>query len=148
MKTQIKCSNCGNEFENINVDWGRKQFWLILPIILIGFYPLAKMTLFKSVISKDLSISEVETKVVGNSLEIIGLITNSSRNEWSGVSVEAEFYDASGKFLDEESQYLRTDIAGNSKEYFKINLSSPPEDAINGIIQPKLKLSGGHTSAF
>jgi len=148
MKTQMKCSNCGAEIENLNMNWGKKQMWLILPILILGFYPLVKMTFFKPVISEDLSISEVETKVVDDSLVIIGLITNSSGNEWSGVSVEAEFYDASGKFLDEASDYLRTEIAGKAKEHFKITLRTPPEAALKGEIQPKLKVSGGHTSPF
>jgi hypothetical protein len=148
MKTKMTCSKCGAEIENLNMNWGRKQIWLVLPILILGFLPLVKMTFFKGVVSEDLSISEVETKVVGSSLEIIGLITNSSGNEWSGVTVEAEFYDASGKFLDEGSEYIRSDIAGKAKEHFKITLRNPPEAALQGEIQPKLKVSGGHTSPF
>ena len=148
MKTKMTCSNCGAEIVNLNMNWGRKQIWLVLPILILGFLPLVKMTFFKGVVSEDLSISEVETKVVGSSLEIIGLITNSSGNEWSGVTVEAEFYDASGKFLDEGSDYLRSDIAGKAKEHFKITLRNPPEAALQGEILPKLKVSGGHTSPF
>ena len=148
MKTKMKCSNCGAEIENLNMNWGRKQIWLVLPILILGFFPLIKITFFKATVTEDLSISEVESKVVGSSLEIIGLITNSSGNEWSGVTVEAEFYDASGKFLDEGSDYLRSDIAGKAKEHFKITLRNPPEAALQGDIEPKLKVSGGHTSPF
>ena len=148
MKAQMKCSNCGAEIENLNMSWGKKQMWLVIPILIIGFLPLAKMTLFKAVVSEDLSISNVETKVVDDSLEITGLITNSSGNEWSGITVEAEFFDADGKFLNEASDYLRSDIAGKAKEHFKITLRNPPEEALNGDLQPKLKVSGGHTSPF
>ena len=148
MKAKMKCSNCGAELENFNMNAGIKQFWVVLPILLIGFFPLAKLTFFKSVVSDDLSISSVEVQTKGSSLEITGLITNSSNNEWSGVSVEAEFFDNSGKFVDEASHYLRSDILGKAKEHFKITIRNPPQAALNGEIQPKLKLSGGHTSSF
>ena len=148
MKAQMKCSNCGAEIENLNMSWGKRQLWLVLPILVIGFYPLVKLTLFKSVVTDDLSISSVETKIEGSSLEITGIITNSSNNEWSGISIEAEFFDNSGKFIDEASHYLRSDIPGKAKEHFKITINNPPQAALNGEMQPKLKLSGGHTSSF
>jgi hypothetical protein len=148
MKAQMKCSNCGAEIENLNMSWGKRQLWLVLPILVIGFYPLVKLTLFKSVVTDDLSISSVETKIEGSSLEITGIITNSSNNEWSGISIEAEFFDNSGKFIDEASHYLRSDIPGKAIEHFKITINNPPQAALNGEMQPKLKLSGGHTSSF
>jgi hypothetical protein len=122
--------------------------WLVIPIMLLGFLPLIKMTFFKGEVTKDLTVGEIQTKVSGRSLEIIGLITNSSRSEWSSVTVEAEFFDDSGKFVDEAIEYLRSDIGGNSKEHFKIVINSPPEAALNGSIKPVVKISGGHTSPF
>jgi hypothetical protein len=106
------------------------------------------MTFFKGDVTKDLVISEVKTQMVGSSLEIIGVITNSSGREWSGVTIEAEFYDSSGEFIDESSQYLRSVIGGHAKEHFKIKVSSPPQLAAVGAIKPKVKVSGGHTSPF
>ena len=144
----MKCSNCGAEMSNMNMTWGRKQMWFIIPIMLLGFLPLIKMTFFKGDITKDLKVSDIQTHVSDRSLEIVGLITNSSSREWSGITVEAEFFDASGKFLDEASEYLRSDIAGNSKEHFKIVITSPPEDALGGSVKPIVKISGGHTSPF
>ena len=148
MKAKMKCSNCGAEMSNMSMSWGRKQLWLIIPILILGFLPIIKMTFFKGDVTKDLAISEVKTKMVGSSLEIIGLISNSSGREWSGVTIEAEFYDSSGEFLDEASQYLRSTIAGHAKEHFKINISSPPELAAKGAIKPTVKVSGGRTSPF
>ncbi|MCX6855292.1 MAG: FxLYD domain-containing protein [Verrucomicrobia bacterium] len=133
---------------NMNMTWGRKQMWFMIPIMLLGFLPLIKMTFFKGDITKDLKVSDIQTHASGRSLEIVGLITNSSSREWSGITVEAEFFDASGKFLDEASEYLRSDIAGNSKEHFKIVIASPPEDAVSGSVKPIVKISGGHTSPF
>jgi hypothetical protein len=68
--------------------------------MLIGFLPLIKMSFFKGDVTKDLKISGIETRASGKSLEIVGLITNSSGREWSGITVEAEFFDASGRFID------------------------------------------------
>lgn len=148
MKASMKCSNCGAEMSNLNMTWGRKQMWLFIPIMLLGFLPLIKMTFFKGDVTKDLTVSEIQTTATGRSLEILGLITNSSSREWSGVTVEAEFFDASGKFVDESIEYLRSDIGGYSKEHFKIVINSPPDAALNGSIKPVVKISGGHTSPF
>ena len=144
----MKCSNCGAEMSNLNMTWGRKQMWFIIPVMLLGFLPLIKMTFFKGDMSKDLQISDTQTRVSGRSLEVVGLITNSSSREWSGITVEAEFFDASGNFIDEASEYMRSNIAGNSKEHFKIVISSPPEIALSGAIKPVVKISGGRTSPF
>ena len=133
---------------NLNMTWGRKQMWFIIPVMLLGFLPLIKMTFFKGEIAKDLKISDIQTRASGRSLEVVGLITNSSSREWSGITVEAEFFDASGNFIDEASEYMRSDIAGNSKEHFKIVISSPPETALSGAIKPVVKIAGGHTSPF
>ena len=148
MKAKMKCSNCGEEISNINMSWGRKYLWFMIPIMLIGFLPLLRITFFKGDINKDLSISEVQTRSVNTSLEITGLITNSGSRDWTGITVEAEFFDQSGKFLDEASTYLRSDVSGKSKEHFKITISSPPASAINGQSKPKVKIAGGRTSPF
>jgi hypothetical protein len=148
MKAIMKCSNCGAEMSNLNMTWGRRQLWFIIPAMLLGFFPLIKMTFFKGDVTKDLTVSNIQTRVSGTSLEIVGLITNSSSREWSGVTVESEFFDASGNFVDEASEYLRSDISGNSKEHFKIVIHSPPEAAVSGSIKPIVKISGGHTNPF
>ena len=133
---------------NLNMNWGRKQFLFIIPIMLLGFFPLIKMTFFKGDITKDLAVSEVQTRTSGKSLEIVGLITNSSGRTWTGVTVEAEFYNASGEFVDEANQYLRSDIGGDAKEHFKITVPNPPKDAAGGEIKPVVKVTSGHTSPF
>ncbi len=133
---------------NLNMTWGRKQMWFMIPVMLLGFLPLIKMSIFKGDVTKDLRISDIQTRTSGRSLEIVGLITNSSSRDWSGLTVEAEFFDASGNFIDEASEFIRSDITGNSKEHFKIVIASPPEEALSGAIKPAVKISGGHTSLF
>jgi len=148
MKASMKCSNCGAEMSNLSMNWGRKQMWFIIPVMLLGFLPLIKMSFFKGDVTKDLQISDIQTRASGSSLEVVGLITNTSSRDWSGITVEAEFFDASGKFIDEASDYLRSEIAGNAKEHFKIVIVSPPKEALDGDIKPNVKIYGGHTSPF
>jgi hypothetical protein len=148
MIAKMKCSNCDAEMTDLKLSWGKKQLLLIIPIMVLGFAPLIMMTVFKGDASKDLVVSEVKTRTAGSSLEIVGLITNLSRRTWSGVSVEAEFFDSSGEFIDEAGQYLRSNINGHSEEHFKITIKSPPQEAASGEIKPVVKISGGHTSPF
>ena len=133
---------------NLNMNWGRKQFLFIIPILLLGFLPLIKMTFFKGDVTKDLVVSEVKTRTAGSALEIVGVITNSSGRTWSSVTIEAEFYDSSGEFIDEASEYLRSEIGGHAIEHFKIKISSPRKEIASGDIKPVVKVSGGHTGLF
>ena len=148
MIAKMKCSNCGAEISNLNMSWGRKQLWFVIPVMILGFSPLVTMTFFKGDATKDLEISEVRTRSVGRSLEIVGRITNLGKREWSGVTVAADFFDSNGVFIDKASEYIRSDIAGHAKEYFKITIPSPPEQVTKDSIQPVVKVSGGHTSPF
>lgn len=148
MTAKMKCSNCGADISTMNMTWGRKYWLFTIPIMLIGFWPLAQMTLFKADITKALVVSDVTRRVNGSSLEIIGLITNQGGKQWSGVTVEAEFFDASGTFIDEESEYLRTDIAPNAKEHFKIELRSQASKLSDPGTKMNVKIAGGHSMPF
>jgi hypothetical protein len=148
MIAKMKCSNCGAEMSNLNMSWGRKQMWFMIPVMILGFSPLIRMTFFKGDATKDLVISEVRTRSVGKSLEIVGLITNLSKRQWSSVTVDADFFDSNGVFIDKASEYLRSDIGSHAKEHFKITIPSPQEQVTKEAIQPVLKVSGGHTSPF
>jgi hypothetical protein len=64
------------------------------------------------------------------------------------VSVEAEFYDAAGNFLDEESSYIRADIPGGAKEHFKISVKTPPAQASLPDSKMVVKVTGGHSMPF
>lgn len=148
MTAKMKCSNCGAEINTLNMTWGRKYWWFTIPIMILGFWPLAKMTLFKADITKALVISDVTRRVDGTSLEIIGLITNQGGAEWSSVTVEAEFFDAQGTFIDEESEYLRTEIAPHAKEHFKITLRSQASKLSDPGTKMNVKIAGGHSMPF
>jgi hypothetical protein len=148
MLAKIKCSNCSAEISNLNISWGKKQIWFMVPIMLIGFYPLAKMTVFKADPLKDLAIAYVEQRSVERSLEFTGIITNSSSRTWSSVTVEVEFFDSTGKFIDEESERIDSDIGPHAKEHFKINISSPSKLMLAAGVKSVVKITGGHTMSF
>lgn len=148
MIAKITCSNCGAEMSNLNMSWGRKQLWFVIPILLLGFLPMMKLFWFKGNPTKDLVISEIQKRTNGGTLEIVGLLTNSGNHKFSGVTIEAEFYDAAGNFLDEESEYLRSDIVGGAKEHFKITMKAPPTQSNSADAKMVVKVSGGHSMPF
>ena len=115
--------------------------------MLLGFYPLARMTVFKPDIRKALSISNVERREVNNGLEITGLISNSSSTDWSSVEVEAEFFDVDGRFIDEFQGRL-LHVGPNAEEHFKIALLLRDENLREVETTMKVKIVGGHTSPF
>jgi|AOAMet2_C33A6_35_1029308.scaffolds.fasta_scaffold03576_2 hypothetical protein len=148
MKAKMKCSSCGAEMENLNMSWGKKQWFFIIPIMILGFLPLAKMTFFKGDPTSDMIISEIRSNTNGGTIEITGLITNSGRHEWSSVTVEVEFFDKNGNFLDEKSEYLRTTIKPDAKEHFKVSIASKDERLLEEGVDVRVKIAGGHTSPF
>jgi len=148
MLAKMKCSNCGAEMSNLNMSWNWKHLLFVVPIMLIGMFPLLKLTLFKGDVRKDLSISDVSTRTGDGKFEIVGLITNSSGRTWSGVTVEAEFFDSGGKFIDESTEYLRTDIGGKASEHFKITVLNNNAQLSAPDTKVEVKIAGGRTSPF
>ena len=134
--------------ENLNMSWGKKQWFFIIPIMILGFLPLAKMTFFKGDPTSDMIISEIRSNTNGGTIEITGLITNSGLHEWSSVTVEVEFFDKNGNFLDEKSEYLRTTIKPDAKEHFKVSIASKDERLLEEGVDVRVKIAGGHTSPF
>jgi hypothetical protein len=120
----------------------------MVPILLIGFLPMARLFLFKGDISRELVISDVEKRFTGGNLEIVGLVTNNGSHDWSAVALEAEFFNGSGVFLDEGQEYLRGNISQGAKEHFKITIRNPPETMTAAENKMVVKISGGHASPF
>lgn len=133
---------------NLNMSWSWKHLLIMVPILLLGFVPLLKLTFFKGDVTKELEISDVEKRSDEGSFEIVGLITNKGNRTWSGVTIEAEFFDASGAFIDEAAEYLRADIAGNAKEHFKMIIRNPNPALNASDTKMVVKVAGGRTSPF
>jgi hypothetical protein len=148
MLAQMKCSNCGAEMSNFNMSWGWKNYLVMLPIMLLGFLPLLQMTFFKGDVTKELTISDVQRRSADRSVEIVGLITNKGNRTWSGVTIEAEFFDASGAFIDEATDYRRADISANAQEHFKVTIANPPPALSDPDTKMVVKVAGGHSLPF
>jgi hypothetical protein len=64
------------------------------------------------------------------------------------VTIEAEFFDASGAFVDEATEYLRSDIAAKAQEHFKVTVLAPSAALTAPDTKMVVKVAGGHTSPF
>ncbi len=151
MIAKMKCSNCGAEMSNLNFTQGKKHLLyrlFMIPIMLLAFLPIIRMTFFKGDVTKDLVISEVQKRSNGQSIDVLGLITNNGRHKWSSVTIEAEFFDGSGVFLDEQSSYLRSEIPAGAKEHFKISMRTSDSKLKAEDTKMVVKIAGGHTMPF
>lgn len=149
----MKCSNCGADVSAVNVQYSWKQLLFIVPLLLVGFWPLAQLTILRGDVTKDLVIRQVEKNLSfqdspRGKLVVTGLIKNLGKRDWSGVTIEAEFFDEQGIFLDEASEYPRSDILGAAEEHFKMEIRSP-ENALTAETKTlKVKISGGRSKPF
>lgn len=149
----MKCSNCGADVPAVNVQYSWKQLLIIVPLLLVGFWPLAQLTILRGDVKKDLVIRQVEKKLSfqdspRGKLVVTGLIKNLGKRDWSGVTIEAEFFDERGMFLDEASEYLRSDILGEAEEHFKMEIRNPGNTLTAETTTLKVKISEGRSKPF
>ena len=126
------------------MDYNAKRALVIIPILLLGFIPFLSI-FFKSnsLASDDLEIINFETRVDGKEMVVTGMISNVSESAWKSVSVEAEFFDESGKFIGEGKDYTGSDIYANGKENFEVRFRYLPEAVLAGKATTKFKVAGG-----
>ena len=144
MKNKLTCPHCDKEITTLKMDYNAKQALVIIPILLLGFIPFLSI-FFKSnsLASDDLEITSFETRVDGKEMVVTGMISNLSESAWKSVSVEAEFFDESGKFIGEGKDYTGSDIYANGKENFEVRFRYLPEAVVAGKAMTKLKVAGG-----
>ena len=148
MIAKMKCSQCGAEMSNLTISPGKKYLLLMIPILVLGFLPMIKLMWFKPDPTKELFLSQLEKSEAGNQLQIRGLLTNKGKHSWSNVSLEAEFFDAQGHFIDEGSDHLRADIPAGAEEHFKITVQVGPGPVKAPDTKMVVKVTGGYTSPF
>jgi hypothetical protein len=144
MKNKISCPHCEKEISTVKLGYNAKQALVIIPILLLGFTPFF-VTIFESkpLASDDLEITNFDTRVDGKEMVVTGMISNLSESAWKSVSVEAEFFDESGKFIGEDKDYTGSDIYANGKENFEVRFRYLPEAVVAGKATTKLKVAGG-----
>ena len=148
----MKCSQCGADVPAVNVQYSWKQLLLVVPVLLLGFWPLAQLTILRGDATKDLVIRQVKKRLSfqdspSGSLVVTGLIKNLGKHDWSGVTVEAEFFDEQGLFIDEASEYIRSDIVAQA-EHLKIEIRNPRNELTADTSTLKVKVSGGRSKPF
>lgn len=152
-KVAMKCSACGADVPAMNIQYSWKQLLFIVPLLLLGFWPIAQLTILRGDATKDLVIRQVVKKLSfqnspNGTLVVTGLIKNLGKHDWSGVTVEAEFFDEQGMFLDEASEFIRSDIVAEAEEYFKIEIRSPKYELTADSTTLKMKIAGGRSQPF
>lgn len=142
---KLTCPHCKKDVATVSFSYGSKQWMFVLPILALGLYPLLSMTVFKShrLASEDLQISSYETKLEGKELVVTGVITNLTESAWKSVSMEAEFFDETGKYIGEGTDYTGSDVHSNSQENFEVRFRQLPEQVVAGKAKTELKIAGG-----
>jgi len=142
-QNKLTCPHCKEEVATVGFRYSPKQWLFVLPILVIGLYHLFSLTFFKSYAQDDLQISSFETKIEGDHLDVIGVISNVSENAWTSVSVEGEFYDADGNFIGERKDFIGSDIFANQQENFEVQFRNVPEAVLSGEGKTVLKIVSG-----
>lgn len=144
MKNKLTCPHCDKEITTLKMDYNAKQALVIIPILLLGFIPFLSI-FFKSnsLASDDLEITSFETRVDGKEMVVTGMISNLTESAWKSVSIEAEFFDESGKFIGEGKDYTGSDIYANGNENFEVRFRYLPEAVVAGKATTNLKVAGG-----
>ena len=144
MQNKISCPHCDKEISSVKMSYNTKQALVIIPILLLGLLPSFFVTSqSRSLASEDLEITNFDTRVDGKEMVVTGMISNLSDSMWKSVSIEAEFFDESGKFIGEGKDYTGSDIYANGKESLEVRFRYLPEAVVAGKATTKLKVAGG-----
>ena len=143
MKNKLTCPHCDKEITTVKMSYNKKQWLFVLPILVLGLYPLLSITFFKSSASDGLEISSYAIRMDGDEMVVTGIINNLTDSAWKSVSMEAEFFDESGNFIGERDDYIGSDIHSKANENFEVRFSYLPEAVLAGKATTKLKVAGG-----
>ena len=140
---KLTCPHCNKDVATLGFRNGRIQLLSILALIALSLYYSLSITLFKPIASEDLKLTINNTGLVGKELVVTGVITNHSGSTWKSVSVEAEFFDETGKYIGEGKDIIGSDVQPNSKENFEVRFWQLPEAVLEGKAKTELKIAGG-----
>lgn len=144
---KLKCSACGAELDKITFSWGNKQ-WIFM---LLGFLPLIWVFWRLSAgndFGKDLQVRDVQKKVNGDTLTLVGSIHNGGGRRWEHPTIEAEFYSGSGQFLGEQSKHMDGSVPPRSSENFSLSLRPVPAEFLPDQGRIEIKITDAYSSSF
>ena len=120
MQNKISCPHCDKEITTVKMGYNAKQALVIVPILLLGLLPLFFITSqSRSLASEDLEITNFDIRVEGKEMVVTGMISNLAESAWKSVSIEAEIFDESGKFIGEGKDYMVLISMGMEKRILK-----------------------------
>ena len=121
----------------------------LLPLIGLMFLPEYSPSLRNVDFAKELQASLLEARPLPDGVEVLGLLKNVGPHAWREFSVEAEFYDDAGKFLDEASRYFMfVSVPPNTEEHFKVTLTTNNDKIVKGKPKIVVKVSEAMEARF
>lgn len=148
MNATVKCSNCGAEITNLNFSWGRKQWLWMIPFLLFCLLPMWRIYMPRGDYRNDLQVAVLEQRTSESLLEILGTIRNNGKTKWENVELDAEFFDADGKFIDEASGRVSSAVEPGALEHFKMEIKNPAERIRAETTRMELKVADAYSSPF
>ena len=148
MKASVKCSNCGAEISNLNFSWGKKQWLWMIPFLAFCLLPMWRLYRPKGDYRQDLHVAVLEKRIVDSRLEILGTIQNAGKTKWENIELDAEFYGADGKFVDEASARVSSSVEPGAIEHFKMEIKNPSEQIRSDSARMELKIADAYSSPF
>ncbi len=153
MKAQLKCSNCGAEITNVNMTWGRRYWWYMIPLVLFMsmVYPLIMTRVMKGKshdFRNDLVASYQEKRYNDGLIEVIGTIENKGTVDWNRLTVEAKLSDKDGKFLDQILDYISMTIPKGGKEIVVVSKNKFPQERWENIKEVQLRVTEANYDRF
>jgi hypothetical protein len=76
MQNKISCPHCDKEITTVKMSYNKKQWLFVLPILVLGLYPLLSITFFKSSASDGLKISSYAIRMDDDEMVVTGIINN------------------------------------------------------------------------
>ena len=150
---RLHCSNCGAELTNMTMSWGRHQWLWTLGYVafVFGAMYVGQWYLF----GRDGSyVDEVEASLVdvrpaADRVEVVGKLKNLGKHTWVHFNVEAEFFDGSGKFLDETTAWrVPATLSPEGEENFKLTLMTSDERILKGKPKVVVKVADADLARF
>lgn len=91
-----------------------------------------------------LSITEHSPIQTEFNLEVVGVIQNEGEDTWDGISIEVELFDATGKFIDECTEYISSPIAPSERENFKVSCGGCEKRPLSDFDHYEISIKDAH----